>query len=418
MEPMDRPLDRAFRRQRLARRVGVALATTAVLAVGLGWGAAALRPTLPRGSIRTAVVDVGPLDELVSAAGTVVPEIEQVVSMPLDARVLKIRKRPGDAVARGEAILDLDLSAAALEQDRLTQTLALRANQQARTRLDLQTRLLDLESQREVKSLQLATLAAKREGDRQLHGRGLLAREILAQSELLEAQAGAELRRIMGEERTAREISRNTLHGLALEMATLRRESAEARRQLELLTTRADRPGVVTWTVTEEGGIARKGEIVARIADLRSFRLDATVSEVHAQRIAAGLPVRVRVNEASSLQGTVANVDPTIRDGMVTFSVALRERSSPLLRPNLRVDALVITSRKERAVRVARGPFAEGGGLREVFLVRGDQAVRSKVKLGMAGPDSFEVIAGLSPGDVAIISDMDDYLHLDHVALR
>ena len=380
-----------------------------------------MRPTIARRDVRTARVDVGPLEAIVAATGAVVPEIEQVVSMPVDARVLKIRKRPGDAVARGEAILDLDLSAAELEQEKLEQALAQKANLQARTRLDLEARMNDLKSQHEVKTLQLGALRSQTARDRQLQQRGLLARENLAQSELQEAQAGVELTRIAADEQHARASTRALLEGLALEMATLRRERAEARRRLERATTRADRPGVVTWTVSEEGATVRQGEVIARVADLRSFRVDATVSDVHAQRLAAGLPVLVKLSDAASaaeLKGTVSNVHPTIRDGVLTFSVALAERSSPLLQSNLRVDVLVVTSRKERVRRIPRGPFAEASGVRDVFVVRGDRAVRTQVHLGSAGPEHLEVLTGLHPGDEAIISDMSESLHLPELLIR
>ena len=419
---MDRPLDSTVRRRRLARRVALAAVALAVPAVGLRWGTAALRPAVARAAIRTAVVDVGPVEAVIAASGTVLPEVEQVVSMPVEARVLRILKRPGDAVARGEAILDLDLSAAALEQERLDQQLALRANQQARTRLDLAARITDLESQREIKRLQLAALEAAVARDRQLQERGLMAREALAQAELAAAQAAAELRKLAAEERHARESTRTALDGLGLEMATLRRERAEARRQLERATTRADRPGVVTWTVAEEGAIVRKGEAIARIADLRSFRVEATLPDIHGQRVAAGLPAVVRVNDdAVRLQGTVTAVHPTVRDGLITFAVALAEKQSPVLRPNLRVDVLVIQSRKARVPRIARGPFAEaGGGLRDVFVVHptGGSAQRRRVRLGLASADHFEVLDGLAPGDQVITSDPSDFLDFAEVQLR
>jgi HlyD family secretion protein len=415
---VDRPLDDRFRRRRLVRRVALVLGGITALVVGLGWGAGLLRPTVSRNRIRTARVDVGPVEAVIAASGTVVPEIEQVVSVPVDARVLKIRKRPGDAVARGEAIVDLDLSAAQLEREKLDQELALRMNRQARTRLDLQARLIDFESQHRVKALQLAALQAQTARDRQLHDAGMLANQVLAQSELAETQAAVELERITEEARQAGQATQIDLRGLALEMATLRRERAEARRQLELATTRADRAGIVTWTVAEEGAAVHKGDTIARVADLGSYRVDATVSDVHAQQLTAGLPVIVKVSETDVLHGTVSNVHPTIREGVITFSVALEERSSPLLRSNLRVDALVVTSRKDHAVRVARGPFADGDGAHQVFLVRGARAVRTPVRLGITGADRLEVLEGMRAGDEAVISDMTDFLHLAEVEIR
>ncbi len=52
-----------------------------------------------------------------------------------------------------------------------------------------------------------------------------------------------------------------------------------------LATPTADRHGVVTWTLTEEGAAVRKGDIVARVADLSAFRVDASVGQAQAARL-------------------------------------------------------------------------------------------------------------------------------------
>lgn len=398
--------------------MAVALGAVILLGLGLAWGSAALRPTLSRNRVRTARVDVGPVEAAITASGTVLPEVEQVLSLPMDARVLRILKRPGDRLERGDPILELDLSAAQLEQERLEQALALRANQQAKTRLDLRARLRDLDSQRELKALQLNALRAQTTRDRKLHERGMLARELLAQTELSETQAVVELKRITAEREHAAEATSTELRGLALEMATLRRERDQSRRQLERATTRADRAGVLTWTVSEEGATLRQGEVVARIADLASFRVDATVSDLYAPQVKAGLPVVVKVNDSDQLAGAVANVLPAIRDGVLAFTVGLADKASPLLRSNLRVDVVVITSRKPSALRVTRGPFADGEGQRDVFVVHGDRAVRRRVRLGLSGPDRFEVLDGMRAGEEVIISDMTDHLHRSAIAIH
>jgi HlyD family secretion protein len=162
----------------------------------------------------------------------------------------------------------------------------------------------------------------------------------------------------------------------------------------------------------------RKGDAIARLADLRTFRVEATVSDVHAQRLGPGLPVTVRISEGQTLHGTVAAVRPAIANGVLSFAVALREKSSPRLRSNLRVDALVVVGRKDRVLRVKRGPFAAGEGLHQVFVVHGQRAVRTAVRLGLGGYDEFEVVSGLQEGDEAVISDMRAYEHAREVGLR
>jgi HlyD family secretion protein len=203
---------------------------------------------------------------------------------------------------------------------------------------------------------------------------------------------------------------------MELELATLAKERTEAARQLSLATTRTDRSGVVTWTVTEEGASVRSGEPVARVADLRTFRVDASVSDVHAKRLAAGLPATVRTGE-DTLNGIVSSVLPAVRDGILTFTVALENSSSAILRPNLRVDVHVAVGRRSNVLTLSRGPAIEGEGNRQLFVLRGNRAEKMPVRVGLLGFDVCEV-DGLSENDEVVVSDMRGYDHLSEVRLR
>ena len=65
-------------------------------------------------------------------------------------------------------------------------------------------------------------------------------------------------------------------------------------RRLELATTRAPISGVLTWVHQEAGATVGVGEVLARIADLDSFRVEASVADAYAARVEAGQPVRVK----------------------------------------------------------------------------------------------------------------------------
>jgi HlyD family secretion protein len=421
-DAMDRPIDTQVVRRRWRRRIAIgALALGGLTAVATA-GPRMLRPSLARDQLRTARVEQGSIDATLTASGTVVPEVEQVISSPVDARVLHIRKRAGDLLAKGDVIVELDLSSAQLAVQKLEQDLAIKQNQQAKTRLDLAAQLQDLEGQRKVKTLELGAQRARTSRDTDLFKKGFLSRDELSQSELTAARVAVELEKIEAEVGHVQASNRTQVQGLALERATVQRDRDEARRVLELATTKADRKAVLTWTVTEEGAAVKQGDVLARLADLSSFRVEATLSDVHAQRLRLGQPVQVVIselaNEADRLQGTIASIQPAIRDGAVSFQVALARRDSPLLRPNLRVDVLVVTGRKERALRIQRGPFADGEGRREVFVVRGSRAVRTSAQLGLASASHFEVVQGLQAGDEIVISDMSEHLHQRELALR
>jgi hypothetical protein len=94
--------------------------------------------------------------------------------------------------------------------------------------------------------------------------------------------------------------------------------------------------------------------------------------------------VEVKVGE-ETLEGTISNVLPTIKNGIMTLQVALADPSSRLLRSNLRVDAFVVTGRRAKVLRIKKGPFADGEGPVDAFVVRGDRAYRTRIELGLAG---------------------------------
>ncbi|HWP45499.1 MAG TPA: HlyD family efflux transporter periplasmic adaptor subunit, partial [Blastocatellia bacterium] len=350
-------------------------------------------------------------------SGEVVPEFEQVLSSPINARVLKILKKPGAEVRKGDSIVELDMSESVLALEKLNQQIELKQNQQAKARLDLQNTLIGLQSQWEIKNLEYKSAAAASARNRQLHKQGLLSEDALRQVELLEEKARFEMKQLEESKLNAEQATKTQLEGLALEMKMLEKERDEARRQLDLATTRSDRDGVLTWVVSEEGATVHKGDVLARIADLTSFRVRATTSDVNAGRLAPGLAASVKINE-QYLEGRISSIEPTIKDGIITFLVELADKSSPLLRSNLRVDVMVVTERKDRALRIKKGPFASSEGDHDVFVIRGDVAVKLPVRIGISSFDNYEVLDGLLEGDEVIISDMADYMHLKEIRIK
>jgi HlyD family secretion protein len=414
---VDREIDVRTRYWVLLKRLLVPAAVIASFGLLLSWGTGLLRPSIKRSAIRTAVVDQGPVDATLSATGTVVPQTEQVLSSPVDARLMRVLRKAGAAVTAGDPIVALDVNASVLAVESLGQDLALKANQQARSKLALENTLSELNAQSEIKKLQLESARLEHDRNKQLFKEGLTSSEVLRKSEVAERQAGIELERLEASRRNAQESTTTELAGLALELAKLEKAHQEARRVLGLATPTADRNGVVTWTLTEEGAAVRKGDVVARVADLSAFRVDASVSDAYASRLSTGLPVQVRVDDRV-LDGLVTDVLPTVQNGVITVRVSLKNPSDAALRPNLRVEVFIVTDHRDRALRVRKGSSTSGEGVQQIFVVRGDRAVRTRVRFGIASFDYVEVAEGLSAGDEAVVSDMADYQHLSSIRIR
>ena len=415
---MDREIDVTFRRKRLMRRVIGGILSVALVSAFFILGPRLIKPSVARARIRTAKVDTGLIEATITASGTVVPEFERVISSPVNARVLKILKRPGAVLSKGDPILELDLNESRLAVEKLNQQVELKQNQQAKAKLDLENTLIDLQSRWEIKNIEYKASKASTARNRELRRHGLMSEERLREVELLEEKAAFELKQLEESKRNANASTKTQLEGLALEMKTLENERVEAQRQLELATTKSDRHGVLTQVIEEEGATVQKGVVLARIADLSAFRVEATVSDVHANRLSFGQPVRVKVNDELALSGAIARINPTVNNGVITLVISLEDKSNAQLRSNLRVDALIATERKDRVLRIRKGPSLSGEGARDIFVIRDDVALKTSAKFGVAGVDHYEVIEGLLEGDEVIISDMTDYMHLKEVKLK
>lgn len=417
MATMDREIDPNFRRRQFIKRIFFSLIVISLLTAGFIYAPRLMKSSVSRSRIRTARVDLGAIEATITASGTVVPEFEQVISSPINAQVKKILKRAGDEVRKGEPILELDINESILAIEKINQQIALKQNQQAKIKLDLQTSLSDLQSRWEIKNLEYKAAKAATERNRSLAKQGLLSEEKLREAELQEEKAAFELKQLDQSKLNAEQSTKTQIEGLALEMKTLEKERLEAQRQLELATTKADRDGVLTWVVQEEGSTVQKGAVIARIADLDSFRVSAAYSDIHAGRISAGMPASVKIND-DYLPGTIASILPTIKDGIITAVIDLKDKSSALLKANLRVDVLIVTDKKDQALRIKKGPAINADGVRDLFVIRGDVAVKTPVKIGIASFDAYEVIDGLIEGDEVIISDMSDYQYVKEVKLK
>ena len=205
--------------------------------------------------------------------------------------------------------------------------------------------------------------------------------------------------------------------GARLQAQVLRKALAQQRELLAQAQVRAPFAGMVTWLVTDLGASVEAGQQVAKVSELRNFRVEATVSDFYARYLEPGQAVRVNYS-GQSLAGRVQTVLPEIKDGTVTLVVALAQPGHPLLRNRLRVDAFVVTAQKPDALIADAGPAFNGKGRQDVFVVDGNGARKVPLELGLGDGQSVEILSGAKAGDRLIASDMSRYRDLESIRIR
>ncbi|HYC90231.1 MAG TPA: HlyD family efflux transporter periplasmic adaptor subunit [Thermoanaerobaculia bacterium] len=413
---MDRDITQQERTRRTVRRVVIAVVAVAAAASSLAATVEWLRPSLDRDDVQLAVVQRGEVEATLQASGTVVPLVEQVVSSPVEARVLRVGRRAGATVRAGDELLTLDTAATRLEMERLGDRVSQEQSENEQLRLRLDENIETLRAQLEQKKLDAEIVHYTATQKEKLRSEGLTADADALAAKAQARKTDIELRQLQDALRRAEQSRVAQLAAAGNELASVLRDREESRRQLTLAMLRADRDGVLTWVVPEVGATVRKGDVVARIADLSAYRVTATISDVHASRIGAGMRAWVKL-DGETLSGIVDSVDPRIESGVMKFSVTLDAPAHPRLRNNLRADVLVVTGRRANTLVVRRGALGRTNG-NNAFVLRDETLVRVPVRFGLGGDDTIEITSGLREGDQVAISDMTDYEDVEKVRIK
>jgi HlyD family secretion protein len=400
------------------RKTIIRVATFGGAAVGalflLSW---ILEPSLDRADVSTSVVSRGPIEGAVQASGTVFPQYERTLSSPSDSRLLEVVRRAGSIVKKGDRVLALDSSELSLSLERTVRELGLADNRKNQMKLDMERTLVDLRSQLDIKTLRLEYYRSKSDQGKDMLEIGAISQDQMKQMALEEKIAAIEKEDLEKSIAGTQLSLQNQLDGVSTQVNALLREKADILRQLDLLGCRAARDGVVTWTVEQVGATIRRGDVVARLADLNSYRIEATLSDIHADRIRAGMPARVRLND-TTIPASIETVYPSVENGVLKVAVKLDDPAAAGLRPNLRVDVFLVTSRREGALKVRRGPFLAGGQTQEVFVLRGTTATRTTTTIGVLNDEEVEITGGLEEGDEIVISDTREFLHQSTITIH
>ena len=225
-----------------------------------------------------------------------------------------------------------------------------------------------------MKELQLASLQAQLQRDKQLFSEGLLSQELLKKSELAAAQAAIELKQTArrARQRAGSDARRVGRPGPGDRQAARRRSGSAAPARSRLAPRRSRRRADVgdhrRGHVGHEGRKRWRASPTLRRSAWTPTSRTSTPSGC--RRAAGDGPHRRR-----TLDGTVAAINPTVANGVITVAIALAEPSSPLLRSNLRVDVEIVTARQ--AADAARAPRAVCHRRRHAAGVRRSRRARS-----------------------------------------
>lgn len=397
---------------------GAGAAVVALVTVGLGRLEPAA-PTVARATVWTDTVRRGEMVRQVRGPGTLVAEDIRWISAVTQGRVERKLVQPGTPVQAGTVLVELsnpDVEREALEARR----------QLSAAEAELAALRARLENERLTQEGAVAAMRAQqRDAQRQAQANeGLSQKGLISSHEMERSRDNAQElgTRMELEQRRLRFMGQSMQAQLASQqrqVEMLRTLSAFQQKQIEAMQVRAPSSGVLQEMPIEMGQWVNSGAVLARVVQPGRLKAVLRIPETQARDVSIGQPASIDTRNGI-VRGRVVRMDPAVQNGTVTVDVALEGALPRGARPDLSVDGTIDIERLPNVVYMGRPAYGQAESTVGVFRLGedGSEAVRTQVQLGRGSATTIEVVRGLNPGDVVILSDMSQYDGSERVRLK
>ncbi len=414
---MDREISLKQQASRRNKIYLLVLAAIVITAFGFIQFKGMVEPSVKRSTFTQSIAETGAIEATVPASGIVTPEYEVTISSPVNAKIEQVLFNAGERVLAGQSILRLNKEASLLAFEKLNEEQHVNRNKINQLSLGLQKSLDELKTQYSIKQMKISSLETALDHEQSLLAIGGSTDENVKQAHLTLNVAQLELTQIKNQIDNQKATMQADLKSLGYEINIREKDIKGVSDKLKNAAISSPRNGVITWVNNKIGSEINEGEELVRIADLSSFKVEASISDTYADEVKAGRAALIRINK-TDLRGNISNVQPAVENGTIKFSISLSNKNSKLLRSNLKVDVFVITSYKENTIRVKNGAAFNGSEEQKVFVLERENAVSRKVKIGESNSDYVEILSGVKAGESIITSDMQDFIHLNKVKIK
>ncbi len=415
---MDREISKEEIKKRRNKKIIRAGAIVLIIFTGFIIVEKWLGQSVNRADLTFSTVDRGTIEVSVNASGKVVPIFEEIINSPINSRIIETYKKSGDAVDAGTPILKLDLQSAETDYQKGQDDEQMRISKLQQLKVDQNTKLTDLAMQIRVAQMKLNRMRVEMHSEKYLDSIGASTRDNVHQKEMNYNVARIELEQQKKQLINERLSSAAEYRVQKLDLEMFIKSLGEIKRTLDDAKIRAPRKAILTYINNQIGSQITQGEQVAVVSDLSHFKITGEIADSYGDKISVGGKAIVKIG-GKTINGTISSVTPLSKNGVINFTVQLKDDHNSVLRSGLNTDIYVINSVKSDVMRIANSAYYTGPGIYSLFVANSNgEIVKRKVKLGDAGFDYVEVLSGLKPGDKVVVSDMNDYKDKNKLKLK
>lgn len=405
---MDREIP--LREQRKERRkqiirygaIIVGLAIVVIIVVNF------LQGSISSKNVIIGTVDKGTIEVTVNASGKVIPLTEEIIVSPINSRILEVYKEAGDSVNKDEPILKLELASIETDYKQKLDEKEMKKSKLIQSQVSLDNTISDLKMQLQVKDMKLKQLQTELKNERYLDSIGASTSDKVRQAALNYEVAKLELQQLKEQIVNEKKNASAEVKVQQLDLSIFEKSLAESARLLKDARILSPQRATLTYVNNQIGSQVSAGTQIAIVSDLSHFKVLAEIADSYAEKLSSGAKAIIKIGQLQ-LEGTVVNITPSVKNGVINFTVMLKDSGNSRLRSGLKTDVYVTHGIQDDVLRIPNSTYYIGAGEYELWVVKNGEAEKKKIKLGESSFEYVEVISGLEKGEQVIISDMNQY---------
>jgi HlyD family secretion protein len=414
---MDRPVSKEHKRKLLIRQIGIiSIAILVPLAIVLFLKSVFI-PTVSLSQVTTAISEKGDIQITVQGSGNVIPVYEEIITSPFRSNIVKIIKKPGDKVFPKDTLLVLNNKLAENDLDMLKNEYDLQNIRIDKLKIELQQLREDFEFSRKIKEIKVENSRLAYEAEETLNKMGGSPAYNVKKAKTdwdIEQLENDQAKYNFNNQVNSRN---NGIRELETEINILKNKIIKAKDLVDQAYVKAPFNGDLSWVIDQPGASVSEGQQIARVADFSSYKLKGSISNSWAGRVVTGQKVDIR-NQGKDLTGSIENIMPAVSQGMMECLIRIDKGDIANLRPDQQLEIRVVISYKDNVLRLTNGPYYKDRGYKEMYVVRGNKAYRTKILFGDANFDYVEVLEGLQTGEKVIVTDIAEKYTREEIRVR
>ncbi|WP_367387900.1 efflux RND transporter periplasmic adaptor subunit [Lewinella sp. LCG006] len=192
-----------------------------------------------------------------------------------------------------------------------------------------------------------------------------------------------------------------------------------ARNSLENLTIKAPIDGQISSLDTEVGQLIIRGNRIAQIDVLEQFKIRANIDEFYINRI---FPQQegTFLMEGQTYTLRINKIYPEVANGSFAVDLVFVGERPERIKRGQTISLKLSLSDDTQAMLLAKGGYYQSTGGNWVYVLDPAAGVARKrnITVGRQNPNYYELIEGLQPGEIVIVSSYENYGDKEELVLK